>query len=233
MSEPLLTITGLTRTYVTGDRTLEVLKGVDVQVMPGEVVGLIGPSGSGKSSLLHAAGLLERPTAGTIHIDGEDVGALDERGRTRLRLAKIGFIYQFHHLMPEFDARDNVALPMRMAGRSQAEARARAEEMLGRLGLAERLSHQPGQLSGGEQQRVAIARALANSPRLLLADEPTGNLDPATSQAVFQALHDLVRETGVGALIATHNMELAGHMDRVFAIKDGHLEERAAQSHAY
>ena len=233
MSEPLLTITGLTRSYATGDRTLEVLKGVDVQVMPGEVVGLIGPSGSGKSSLLHAAGLLERPTAGEIRIDGENVGTLDERGRTRLRLAKIGFIYQFHHLMPEFDARDNVALPMRMAGKSQTEARERASEMLGRLGLAERLSHQPGQLSGGEQQRVAIARALANSPRLLLADEPTGNLDPATSQAVFQALHDLVRETGVGALIATHNMELAGHMDRVFALKDGHLEERAAEGRAY
>ena len=233
MSEPLLDVRGLCRTYVTGDRTLEVLKGADVQVMPGEVVGLIGPSGSGKSSLLHAAGLLERPTSGHIRIDGDDVGALDERGRTRLRLAKIGFIYQFHHLMPEFDARDNVALPMRMAGLSQTAARERASEMLGRLGLAERLTHQPGQLSGGEQQRVAIARALANSPRLLLADEPTGNLDPATSQAVFQALHDLVRETGVGALIATHNMELAGHMDRVFAIKDGHLEERAAQSKAY
>ena len=233
MSEPLLTITGLTRSYVTGDRTLEVLKGVDVQVMPGEVVGLIGPSGSGKSSLLHAAGLLERPTAGEIRIDGEDVGGLDERGRTRLRLAKIGFIYQFHHLMPEFDARDNVALPMRMAGASQAEARERAAEMLSRLGLAERLSHQPGQLSGGEQQRVAIARALANSPRLLLADEPTGNLDPATSQSVFESLRDLTRTTGVAALIATHNMELAGHMDRVFALKDGHLEERQAESREY
>lgn len=233
MSEPLLDVRGLCRTYVTGDRTLEVLKGADVQVMPGEVVGLIGPSGSGKSSLLHAAGLLERPDGGTILIEGEDVGSLDERGRTRLRLAKIGFVYQFHHLMPEFDARDNVALPMRMAGLSQTAARDRASEMLGRLGLAERLTHQPGQLSGGEQQRVAIARALANSPRLLLADEPTGNLDPTTSQAVFQALHDLVRETGVGALIATHNMELAGHMDRVFALKDGHLEERAAQSKAY
>ena len=233
MSEPLLTIRNLRRTYVTGDKTLEVLKGVDVQVMPGEVVGLIGPSGSGKSSLLHAAGLLERPNEGEIRIDGEDVGGLDERGRTRLRLAKIGFIYQFHHLMPEFDARDNVALPMRMAGKSQAEARERASEMLGRLGLAERLTHQPGQLSGGEQQRVAIARALANQPRLLLADEPTGNLDPATSQSVFQALHDLVRETGVGALIATHNMELAGHMDRVFAIRDGHLEERKAEGRAY
>ncbi|WP_029087272.1 ABC transporter ATP-binding protein [Brevundimonas aveniformis] len=233
MSEPLLTIRNLRRTYVTGDKTLEVLKGVDVQVMPGEVVGLIGPSGSGKSSLLHAAGLLERPNEGEIRIDGEDVGGLDERGRTRLRLAKIGFIYQFHHLMPEFDARDNVALPMRMAGKSQSEARERASEMLGRLGLAERLTHQPGQLSGGEQQRVAIARALANQPRLLLADEPTGNLDPATSQTVFQALHDLVRETGVGALIATHNMELAGHMDRVFAIKDGHLEERKAEGRTY
>ncbi len=233
MSEPLLKIEGLRRAYVTGDRTLEVLKGVDVQVMPGEVVGLIGPSGSGKSSLLHAAGLLERPDAGSIHIDGEDVAALDERGRTRLRLAKIGFVYQFHHLMPEFDAQDNVALPMRMAGLSQTAARERSAEMLSRLGLAERLTHQPGQLSGGEQQRVAIARALANSPRLLLADEPTGNLDPTTSQAVFQALHDLVRETGVGALIATHNMELAGHMDRVFAIKDGHLEERAAEGRAY
>jgi len=233
MSEPLLDIRDLHRTYVTGDRTLEVLKGADVQVIPGEVVGLIGPSGSGKSSLLHAAGLLERPDAGTIRIDGEDVGSLDERGRTRLRLAKIGFVYQFHHLMPEFDARDNVALPMRMAGQSQTEARERATEMLGRLGLAERLTHQPGQLSGGEQQRVAIARALANQPRLLLADEPTGNLDPTTSQAVFQALHDLVRETGVGALIATHNMELAGHMDRVFALKDGHLEERAAEGRAY
>ena len=234
MSEAnLLSIRGLRRTYVTSAGSLEVLKGVDLDVRPGEVVGLIGPSGSGKSSLLHAAGLLERPDAGTIAIDGEDVGGLDERGRTRLRLAKIGFVYQFHHLMPEFDALDNAALPLRMGGLKQAAARARAAELLTTLGLGERLTHQPGQLSGGEQQRVAIARALANRPRLLLADEPTGNLDPATSQAVFAALHDLVRETGVGALIATHNMELAGHMDRVFALKDGHLEERAAESHAY
>jgi lipoprotein-releasing system ATP-binding protein len=233
MSSPLLEITGLNRSYVTGDRTLEVLKGVDLTVQPGEIVGLIGPSGSGKSSLLHAAGLLERPDAGTILIDGEDVGPLDERGRTRLRLAKIGFVYQFHHLMPEFDALDNAALPLRMGGLKQAAARARAAELLTTLGLGERLTHQPGQLSGGEQQRVAIARALANKPRLLLADEPTGNLDPATSQAVFAALRDIVRATGVSALIATHNMELAGHMDRVFALKDGHLEERAAESHAY
>ena len=233
MSNALLEITGLSRSYVTGDKRLDVLKGVDLKVMPGEVVGLIGPSGSGKSSLLHAAGLLERPDAGTIIIEGEDTGDLDERGRTRLRLAKIGFVYQFHHLMPEFDALDNAALPLRMGGLKQAEARALASEMLTKLGLGERMTHQPGQLSGGEQQRVAIARALANRPRLLLADEPTGNLDPATSQAVFGALHELVRSTGVGALIATHNMELAGHMDRVFALKDGHLEERAAESHAY
>lgn len=233
MSRALLEISGLNRSYVTGDKTLDVLKGVELTVMPGEVVGLIGPSGSGKSSLLHAAGLLERPDAGTILIDGEDVGALDERGRTRLRLAKIGFVYQFHHLMPEFDALDNAALPLRMGGLKQADARARASELLTTLGLGERLTHQPGQLSGGEQQRVAIARALANKPRLLLADEPTGNLDPSTSQAVFAALRDIVRATGVSALIATHNMELAGHMDRVFALKDGHLEERAAESHAY
>ena len=233
MSRALLEISGLNRSYVTGDKTLDVLKGVDLTVQPGEIVGLIGPSGSGKSSLLHAAGLLERPDAGTILIEGEDVGALDERGRTRLRLAKIGFVYQFHHLMPEFDALDNAALPLRMGGLRQADARARASELLTTLGLGERLTHQPGQLSGGEQQRVAIARALANKPRLLLADEPTGNLDPATSQAVFAALRDIVRATGVSALIATHNMELAGHMDRVFALKDGHLEERAAESQAY
>ncbi len=230
---PVLSIRGLTRSYVTGPRTLEVLKGVEIDVRPGEVVGLIGPSGSGKSSLLHAAGLLERPTSGEIRIDGVDAGALDERARTRLRLGRIGFVYQFHHLLPEFDARDNVALPMRIAGARQAAARARAESLLAALGLADRTSHQPAQMSGGEQQRVAIARALANRPRLLLADEPTGNLDTATSQAVFQSLHDLVRETGVAALIATHNMELAGHMDRVFALKDGHLEERPAESHAY
>ncbi len=232
-TSPVLSIRGLTRSYVTGPRTLEVLKGVDIDVRPGEVVGLIGPSGSGKSSLLHAAGLLERPTSGEIRIDGVDAGALDERARTRLRLGRIGFVYQFHHLLPEFDARDNVALPMRIAGARQAAARERAESLLAALGLADRASHQPAQMSGGEQQRVAIARALANRPRLLLADEPTGNLDTATSQAVFQSLHDLVRETGVAALIATHNMELAGHMDRVFALKDGHLEERPAESHEY
>ncbi|MCS6625337.1 ABC transporter ATP-binding protein [Roseibacterium beibuensis] len=230
---PVLSVRGVTRTYDTATGGLTVLKGVDLDVMPGEVVGLIGPSGSGKSSLLHAAGLLERPTSGDILIDGRDVGDLPERARTHIRLASIGFVYQFHHLLAEFDARDNVALPLRIAGVNQTDARARASEVLTALGLGERLTHQPAQMSGGEQQRVAVARALANRPRLLLADEPTGNLDPATSQTVFEALHDLVKKTGVAALIATHNMELAGHMDRVFALKDGHLEERPAESHAY
>lgn len=229
----ILSLRGVTRTYPTAQGGLTVLKGVDLEVMPGEVVGLIGPSGSGKSSLLHAAGLLERPTSGQVLIDGEDVGGLDERARTRLRLHRIGFVYQFHHLLPEFDALDNVALPMRIAGVGEAEARRRATDTLTALGLGQRVTHQPAQLSGGEQQRVAIARALANSPRLLLADEPTGNLDPVTSQAVFEALRELAKTTGVAALIATHNMELAGHMDRVFALKDGHLEQRAAESQAY
>jgi len=233
MSRPVLSVRSVTRTYDTASGGLTVLKGVNLDVMPGEVVGLIGPSGSGKSSLLHAAGLLERPTSGEILIDGADVGGLDERARTHIRLASIGFVYQFHHLLAEFDARDNVALPLRIAGVGQAVARERASEVLTALGLGERLTHQPAQLSGGEQQRVAVARALANRPRLLLADEPTGNLDPATSQSVFEALQRLVKDTGVAALIATHNMELAGHMDRVFALKDGHLEERPAQSQTY
>jgi lipoprotein-releasing system ATP-binding protein len=233
LSDPVLSLRGVTRTYDTAQGGLTVLKGVDLDIFPGELVGLIGPSGSGKSSLLHAAGLLERPTSGEVRIDGEDVGALDERARTRIRLSRVGFVYQFHHLLPEFDARDNVALPMRIAGFLEAEARRQAEETLTALGLGERLTHQPAQLSGGEQQRVAIARALANKPRLLLADEPTGNLDPTTSQSVFESLRDLTKTTGVAALIATHNMELAGHMDRVFALKDGHLEERQAESREY
>ncbi|MFC7379636.1 ABC transporter ATP-binding protein [Brevundimonas sp. GCM10030266] len=230
---PVLSVRNLTRTYDTADGGLTVLRGVNLDIMPGEIVGLIGPSGSGKSSLLHAAGLLEHPTEGEVKIDGEAVADLSDRERTRIRLDRIGFVYQFHHLLPEFDARDNVALPLRIAGYRQPDARARAEELLTALGLSDRLTHQPSQMSGGERQRVAVARALANRPRLLLADEPTGNLDPATSQTVFEALHDVVKQTGVAALIATHNMELAGHMDRVFAIKDGHLEERPAEAHAY
>jgi lipoprotein-releasing system ATP-binding protein len=224
MSEPVLSIRGLERSYVTGAGPLTVLRGVDLDVMPGEIVGLIGPSGSGKSSLLHAAGLLEHPNAGRITIEGRDCSDLPDRDRTRVRLATIGFVYQFHHLLPEFTALDNVALPLMIAGVARAKAQARAGELLGELGLADRLQHQPAQMSGGEQQRVAVARALANSPRLLLADEPTGNLDPTTSTAVFENLYNLARRTGVAAVVATHNLELARHMDRVFALKDGHLE---------
>ncbi|MGQ3016950.1 ABC transporter ATP-binding protein [Phenylobacterium sp.] len=228
MSEaPVLAVRGLERTYVTGDRSLTVLRGVDLDVSPGEIVGLIGPSGSGKSSLLHAAGLLERPNAGQIFIEGRDCSTLNEGARTRVRLGSIGFVYQFHHLLAEFSALDNVALPMMIAGQDHEAARERASMLLGQLGLAGRVDHQPAQMSGGEQQRVALARALANSPRLLLADEPTGNLDPTTSGEVFDSLYRLARETGVAAVIATHNLELARHMDRVLALKDGHLEPQS------
>jgi lipoprotein-releasing system ATP-binding protein len=224
--EPVLSIRGLTRTYITGDGRLDVLKGVDLDVRPGEVVGLIGPSGSGKSSLLHAAGLLEHPDAGRITVAGQDCSDLPEAARTKVRLATLGYVYQFHHLLPELSALDNVALPIRIAGRSLKEARDRAAGLLESLGLAARLNHQPAQMSGGEQQRVAIARALANRPRLILADEPTGNLDPTTSKTVFAALQVLVRDEGVAALVATHNMELTRDMERVFALKDGRLEPR-------
>jgi lipoprotein-releasing system ATP-binding protein len=224
-SAPALEIRGLVRSYKSGDRTLEVLRGVDLVLAPGEIVGLVGPSGSGKSSLLHAAGLLERPTAGEVLIDGRDGLKLSDRERTRVRRARMGFVYQFHHLLPEFSALDNVALPRLIAGDSRKSARAEATRLLTQMGLADRLSHQPAQLSGGEQQRVAICRAIVNHPRVLLADEPTGNLDPRTSQAVFTALLDLVRNEGVAALVATHNVELASYMDRVVTVKDGKLEE--------
>jgi lipoprotein-releasing system ATP-binding protein len=223
MSRPILQIEGLRRVYQTGQGPLEVLRNVDLTIDEGELVGLIGPSGSGKSSLLHAAGLLEHPTAGIIRFMGQECGALDDRARTQIRLKGIGFVYQFHHLLPEFTALDNVALPAQIAGKSRREARARATELLTDLGLAARLGHQPAQLSGGEQQRVAVARALTNQPRLLLADEPTGNLDPATSEAVFGNLHDLVRRTGVAALIATHNLTMTRHMDRVLTVRDGRV----------
>ncbi len=221
---PVLSIRGLERAYATGAGSLPVLKGVDLDIFPGQIIGLIGPSGSGKSSLLHAAGLLERPNAGRISILGHDCSDLSDRERTQVRLSAIGFVYQFHHLLPEFTALDNVALPMMIAGTPRAKAQARAQDLLAQLGLAERVRHQPAQMSGGEQQRVAVARALANAPRLLLADEPTGNLDPHTSTAVFENLFNLARQTGVAALIATHNLELARHMDRVFVLKEGHLE---------
>ena len=229
MSEaaPVLSLRGVGRTYPLGDGgELKVLHDIDLDVRAGEIVGLIGPSGSGKSSLLHAAGLLERPTTGQVILGGVDCSTMNDQGRTRLRLGSIGFVYQFHHLLAEFTAVDNVALPLRIAGASESTARERGRVLLTDLGLAERLDHQPAQLSGGEQQRVAVARALANHPRLILADEPTGNLDPATSAQVFQSLYELVRRQGVAALIATHNMELAGYMDRVFALQGGSLVER-------
>ncbi len=228
MSEPVLVVTGLTRAYRTGDKILTVLKGLDLSVSKGELVGLVGPSGSGKSSLLHAAGLLEHPTGGAVAIAGRDCSALGDRERTRIRLSTIGFVYQFHHLLPELSASENVALPAMIAGHPRRAARARAEALLDALGLGERLHHQPAQLSGGEQQRVAVARALVNQPRLLLADEPTGNLDPTSSRTVFDAIRALVRATGVASLIATHNLEMARHMDRVVALKDGKLVDASA-----
>ena len=225
MSETVLAIAGLTRTYQSAEKSIEVLRGVDLTVSAGEIVGLVGPSGSGKSSLLHAAGLLEHPTSGSVAIGGRDCGMLNDRDRTHVRLETIGFVYQFHHLLPELSALENVVLPAMIAGERRRDADDRARRMLTELGLAERLQHQPAQLSGGEQQRVAVARALINRPRLLLADEPTGNLDPATSESVFRNIRELVHATGVAALIATHNLEMIRHMDRVVTLRDGRLAQ--------
>lgn len=223
MSKPALSLRGITRIYETEGERLEVLTDADLDLNAGELVGLVGPSGSGKSSLLHAAALLEAPNAGEVWIGGQNGLALSERDRTALRRREVGFVYQFHHLLPELDALDNVALPRMIAGAGQKEARQAAEAQLSALGLAGRLHHRPGQLSGGEQQRVAIARALVNEPRILLADEPTGNLDPSTSDQVFEALARACREAGAAALIATHNHELAGRMDRVVTLDQGRV----------
>lgn len=223
MSKPALSLRGITRIYETEGERLEVLTRADLDLNAGELVGLVGPSGSGKSSLLHAAALLEAPNDGEVWIGGQNGLALSERDRTALRRREVGFVYQFHHLLPELDALDNVALPRMIAGASQKEAREAAEQQLTALGLGGRLRHRPGQLSGGEQQRVAIARALVNAPRILLADEPTGNLDPATSDQVFEALARACREAGAAALIATHNHELAGRMDRVVTLDQGRV----------
>ncbi|MEE9347632.1 MAG: ABC transporter ATP-binding protein [Robiginitomaculum sp.] len=220
---PVLSVRNLTRQYVTGGGTLDVLIGANIDIYPGEVVGLIGPSGSGKSSLLHAAGLLETPTGGKVYIKGQECLSLSDRARTRIRREEIGFVYQFHHLLREFSAVDNVVLPQMAAGISYDTARVEAERLLTLMGLASRFEHQPGQMSGGEQQRVAIARAIANKPSVIMADEPTGNLDPATSGNVFQSLFDLSRTEGVAALIATHNMNLIPYMDRVVTVKDGQI----------
>jgi lipoprotein-releasing system ATP-binding protein len=218
-----LAVTGLARSFTQGGRTIEVLRGVDLVVAPGEIVALLGPSGSGKSTLLQAVGLLEGGFEGSIRLAGEEAGRLDDDGRTRLRREAIGFVYQFHHLLPDFTAEENVVLPQLIRGRGPGEATARARSLLEALGLAERLDHRPSQLSGGEQQRVAVARALANRPALVLADEPTGNLDEATADRVLDEFLRLVRGEGAAALVATHNERLAERMDRVVRLHEGRL----------
>lgn len=206
-----------------GDGFLEVIRKADLKLMPGEMVALVGPSGSGKSTLLHIAGLLEHQAEGDVIIKGTPTRALSDDKRTALRRTTMGFVYQYHHLLPEFSALENVVIPQMIAGRSKAEARLRAAHLLKRVGLGERLDHRPAKLSGGEQQRVAIARALANAPAIVLADEPTGNLDVHTAEGVFDMLAQLVREDRVAALIATHNMEIARRMDRIVTIREGVL----------
>jgi lipoprotein-releasing system ATP-binding protein len=221
MSEAALALEGVERTFVQGAARLHVLAGVDLSVQPGEVVALVGPSGSGKSTLLHVAGLLERPDAGEVKILGRACADLGDVARTALRRQTVGFVYQFHHLLPEFTALENVIMPQMIAGVGRRAAAERARELLGLVGLAERERHRPARLSGGEQQRVAIARALANAPKVLLADEPTGNLDLHTAGQVFDMLMDVVRRSGLAALIATHNLDLAARMDRMLTLADG------------
>ncbi|MCU0911725.1 MAG: ABC transporter ATP-binding protein [Rhodobacteraceae bacterium] len=219
-----LELSGIEKAYNRGrPGEVAVLRGVDLAVAPGEVVALVAPSGAGKSTLLHIAGLLDTPDAGEVRLGGRAMGGLSDRARTEARRAEAGFVYQFHHLLPEFSALENVVLPQLANGAGRAAAEARAADLLGRVGLSARVRHRPAELSGGEQQRVAFCRALANAPRLLLADEPTGNLDPATAETVFGALMDLVRATGLAALIATHNLELAGRMDRVVRLDEGRV----------
>ena len=223
MSDAVLSTRGLRRSFTQGDVTIEVLRGVDLDVMPGEIVALLGPSGSGKSTLLQAVGLLEGGFEGSIQITGKEAADLDDDGRTEVRRDALGFVYQFHHLLPEFTARENVVLPQLIHGAGTDAAQGRAEQLLSALGLGARLDHRPSKLSGGEQQRVAVARALANKPPLVLADEPTGNLDEATADKVFAEFLSLVRGEGSAALVATHNERLAGRMDRVVRLHEGQL----------
>jgi lipoprotein-releasing system ATP-binding protein len=223
MSEILLKTEDLTRVYHQGGENLTVLHNADIAIKAGEIVALVGPSGSGKSTLLQMAGLLDRPTSGRIYIAGHEATGQDDEGRTALRRKFMGFVYQFHYLLPEFSALENVVIPQMIAGVKKTEAEEKATELLTRLKLDHRLSHRPARLSGGEQQRVAIARALANGPKLLLADEPTGNLDPETSNGVFEMLTEMVKDSGIGALIATHNMDLAEKMDRILELKAGRI----------
>jgi len=224
MSKAMLELHGITKSYNRGKpNEINVLRGADLAVAAGEVVALVAPSGAGKSTLLHIAGLLDTSDAGRVLINGQDMTGRSDRKRTAVRRAEVGFIYQFHHLLPEFSAAENIILPQLANGASQNSAEARALELLGNVGVADRAGHRPAALSGGEQQRVAFCRALANEPLVLLADEPTGNLDPVTSDQVFAALMALARDTGLSALIATHNMELAARMDRVVRMENGML----------
>jgi lipoprotein-releasing system ATP-binding protein len=223
--KPAVFLHAIERRYVQGDATLEILRGAELALWSGQSVALIAPSGAGKSTLLHIAGLLEHPDTGEVYVNGVPTSNLADSERTGIRRTEIGFVYQFHHLLPEFSAVENVMLPQMIRGLGRREARVRAVELLSYLGLKARLDHRPSELSGGEQQRVAIARAVANAPRILLADEPTGNLDPRTADHVFGALGQLVRASGLAALIATHNMDLAGKMDRRVTIKDGLVVE--------
>ncbi len=223
MSE-MLRLEGVEKGYNRGKPSeVIVLRGASISVAKGEVVALVAPSGAGKSTLLHIAGLLDTPDSGTVQLDGREMGGLSDKARTEARRAEVGFIYQFHHLLPEFTALENVVIPQLANGAAKAAAEARARELLDRVGVGPRAGHRPAALSGGEQQRVAFCRALANAPKLLLADEPTGNLDPATSDQVFGVLMDLVRSTGLSALIATHNLELAARMDRVVRLSAGQV----------
>ncbi len=222
---PAIYLYRIERHYLQGDDRLDILKGADLAAWPGQSVALIAPSGAGKSTLLHIAGLLEHQNAGEVFINAKATSGLSDAARTRLRRTEIGFVYQFHHLLPEFSALENVMLPQMVRGLNKRAAEQRSRELLGYLGLKDRVGHRPGELSGGEQQRVAIARAVANAPRVLLADEPTGNLDPRTSERVFAALTQLVRACGLAAIIATHNMDLAARMDRRVTLRDGRVVE--------
>lgn len=218
-----LSLRGIARSYAAGKGRLDIFQDLDLDVYAGEIVALVGPSGSGKSSLLHIAGLLEKPTAGEVYIAGQNCSAMDDQARTRVRRIGIGFVYQFHHLLPEFTALENVMMPQLIAGEARGNAARQAKDLLSRLGLAARAEHRPAELSGGEQQRVAIARAIVNRPLLLVADEPTGNLDPTTAAHVHEELLHLIREEGLGALVATHNHELAAGMSRVASLEHGRL----------
>ncbi|MGE0035933.1 MAG: ABC transporter ATP-binding protein [Xanthobacteraceae bacterium] len=224
-AKPVVFLHGVRRSYRQGEATLDILKGAELALWPGQSVALVAPSGVGKSTLLHVAGLLEHPDGGEVFVDEIATSKLSDAERTRIRRTKVGFVYQFHHLLPEFSAIENVILPQMIRGLSRGEAAKRATELLTYLGLKDRLTHRPAELSGGEQQRVAIARAVANAPRVLMADEPTGNLDPHTAEHVFGTLTQLVQASGLAALVATHNMEIAGRMDRRVTLRDGLVVE--------